>query len=184
MTALLTALVLAAAVDASTLEKIARGSQAERAAAVSALAAAGDAAAAPLLTAMLEGRLHAGPEGPILIEVGGKLRDALTGAPAARPDDLERVVINNRMRRSLERALSALALFAPQPAERLAAARALQQEPDPDLLPSVEAALQQEKEKDVREALLTTQAMLALSAPEPARRRAAVEQLRRITIHI
>ncbi len=180
MTALLTAVVLALALDASTLDKLARGSQAERAGAVSALAAAGDAAAAPLLRALVEGRLYAGPEGPVLIEEGGTLRDALTGAPAAPRDDLEKVVINNRMRRSLDRALAALALFAAQPAERLAAARALQQEPDPDLLPSVEAALQREKDKQIREALLTTQAMLALSAPEPARRLAAVEQLRRV----
>ena len=180
MTGLISAVVLAIALDASTLDKIARGSQTERAGAVSALAAAGDASAVPLLTAMLEGRLYAGPEGPVLIEVDGKLRDALTGAPAAPRDDLEKVVINNRMRRSLERALAALGLFAARPAERLGAARALQQEPDPDLLPSVEAALQKEKDKEVREALLTTQAMLALSAPEPARRLAAVEQLRHV----
>jgi urea transport system permease protein len=176
---LLTAVLLASAVDASTLERIARGSQAERAGAIAALAAAGDAAAAPLLRALLEGRLYAGPEGPILIEEGGGLRDALTGAPAAPRDDLEKVVINNRLRGSLERALAALALSAPGRAERLEAARALQQAADPDLLPSVEAALQREKDQEVREALLTTRAMLALSAPEAERRLQAVEQLRR-----
>ena len=176
---LLSAVLLASALDAGALEKIARGSQAERTGAISALAAAGDAQAASVLRALLEGRLYAGPEGPILIESGDALRDALTGAPAARREDLEKVVINNRLRATLERALAALSLSAPAQADRLEAARALQQAPDPDLLPSVEAALRTEEDKEVREALLTTRAMLALSAPEAQKRLAAVDQLRR-----
>ena len=180
MTATLLTAVLALALDAGTLDKIARGSQADRAGAISALAAAGDAAAIPLLRATLEGRLYAAPEGPVLIEEEGKLRDALTGAAAAPSDELERVVINNRLRGTLERALRALALSSPEAGERLAAARALQQAPDPEVLPAVEAALGKEKDKQVREALLTTQAMLALSAPEPARRIDAAKQLRRV----
>ncbi len=181
MTAILLTAVLALSLDAGTLDKIARGSQSERAGAVSALAASGDAAAAPLLRALLDGRLQAGAEGPVLVEgEDGTLRDALTGAPAQARDDLEKVVINNRVRRTLERALLALSLSAPDAAQRLSAARELQQSPDPDVLPAVEAALQKEKDKQVREALLTTGAMLALSAPEPARRLAAIRQLRRI----
>src|SRR5207245_9540712 len=109
---LITAVVLAVGLDASTLDKIARGSQADRQGAVSALAAAGDPAAVPVLRATLEGRLYAGPEGPVYIEDGGTLRDALTGAPAAARDDLERVVINNRLRRTLEGALVVLSLSA------------------------------------------------------------------------
>ncbi|TMB42289.1 MAG: urea ABC transporter permease subunit UrtB, partial [Deltaproteobacteria bacterium] len=160
---LITAVVLAVSLDASTLDKIARGSQADRQGAVSALAEAGDAAAVPVLRATLEGRLYAGPEGPVLIDDGGRLRDALTGAPAASRDDLEKV-----------------SLSAPDRAERLEAARSLQQAPDPDVLPAVEGALTKEKDKEVREVLLTTQAMLALSASEPARRIAAAQQLRRV----
>src|SRR5207237_3768864 len=143
------------------------------------LAAAGDAAAVPVLRATLEGRLYAGSEGPVLIDDGGSLRDALTGAPAAPRDDLEKVVINNRLRRTLERALVVLSLSAPGREERLETARALLQAPDPDVLPAVETALTKEQDKAVREALLTTQAMLALSASEPARRTAAAQQLRR-----
>jgi urea transport system permease protein len=177
---LITAVVLAVGADASTLDKIARGSQADRQEAISALATAGDASAVPVLRATLEGRLYAGPEGPVYIEEGGTLRDALTGAPAAARDDVEKVVINNRLRGTLQRALVALSLSAPAPADRLEAARALQLAPDPDVLPAVETALKKEQDKGVREALLTTEAMLALSAPEPARRVAAAQQLRRV----
>jgi len=179
MTAILLTVLLAAAPDAVTVDKIARGSQAERAGAVSALAAAGDAAAVPLLRATLEGRLYAAPGGPVLIEEEGRLRDAVTGAPAAPSDDLEKVVINNRVRGSLERALRALALASADAAERLEAARDLQAAPDPEVLPAVEAALGKEKDGQVREALLTTRAMLALSAPEAAQRIEAAKQLRR-----
>jgi urea transport system permease protein len=173
------AALLAVSLDASTLDKIARGSQAERQGAVSALAAAGDANAAVVLRALLEGRLYAAPEGPVLIEEGGALKDALTGAPGERPDDLEKVTINNRLRAALDRALAALGLLAADPAARLQASRALQQAADPDLLPAVESALERERDSRVRDALLITRAMLALSAPERSRRLEAVEQLRR-----
>jgi len=176
----LAALTVALALDAGVLDKIARGSQPEREEALSALVAAGDAGAARVLRALLEGRLHAAPEGAVLIERDGAFRDALTGASVAAPDDLEKVTINNRLRRSLQRALLALELSAPEPERRLEAARALLQAPDTDLLPAVEAALQRESDARVREALLTTQGMLALSAPESNRRLAAIAQLERV----
>ena len=101
-------------------------------------------------------------------------------APASGGEDLEKVTINNRLRRSLERALTVLGLSAPEAAQRLDAARELQQSPDTDFLPAVEGALRRETDARVREALLTTQAMLALSAPEAGRRLEAIEQLRRV----
>jgi len=172
--------VVALALDASAVDRIARGAPGERENAVSALVAAGDAGAVPLLRALLEGRLYAGPEGPVLIETGEGFRDAVTGEQAKGGEDLEKVTINNRLRRSLERALTALALSAPQTGQRLEAARALQQSPDAGFLPAIEAALRRESDPRVREALLISQAMLALSAPEPGRRLEAIEQLRRV----
>src|SRR5262249_57747963 len=59
-------------------------------------------------------------------------------------------------------------------------ARALQQSPDTDFLPAIEAALRHESDARVREALLTAQAMLALSAPDTGKRLEAIEQLRRV----
>ncbi len=176
----LAALTVALALDAGVLDKIARGSQPEREEALAALVAAGDASAARVLRALLEGRLHAAPEGAVLIERDGTFSDALTGASVPPADDLEKVTINNRLRRSLQRALLGLEMSAPEPERRLEAARALLQAPDTDLLPAVEAALQRESDSRVREALLTTQGMLALSAPESKRRLAAIAQLERV----
>src|SRR3989442_8276298 len=176
MSSALAAVALALAMDAGAIEKIARGSPAERDEALSAVVVAGDAGAAPVLRALLEGRLYAGPEGPILIEEDGAFRDALSGSPRTPREDSEKVTINNRLRRTLERALAALALSAADPAQRLEAARAMQQSPDTDLLPAVEAALGRESDARVREALVTTRAMLALSAPEAERRLGAIAQ--------
>ncbi|HWT86160.1 MAG TPA: hypothetical protein VN177_10340, partial [Myxococcales bacterium] len=97
----LAALTVALALDAGVLDKIARGSQPEREEALAALVAAGDASAARVLRALLEGRLHAAPEGPVLIERDGAFRDVLSGASVPPSDELERVTINNRLRRSL-----------------------------------------------------------------------------------
>ncbi len=176
----LATVLVALALDAGAVDRIARGTPSERESAVSALVAAGDAGAVPLLRALLQGRLYAGAEGPVLIESGGTFTDAVTGAPASGGEDLEKVTINNRLRRSLERALTVLGLSAPEAAQRLDAARELQQSPDTDFLPAVEGALRRETDARVREALLTTQAMLALSAPEAGRRLEAIEQLRRV----
>jgi urea transport system permease protein len=171
-------LILLAALDAATLDRLARGDPAEKAGALSVLVAAGDASAVPVLRALLEGRLYAGATGPPLIEEGDVLRDALTGAPSsAALDDLEKVAINNRLRLALQRGLSVLALQSADAAERLLAARGLLEGGDPEVLPAVEAALARERDPQVREVLGTAQAVLALGDPDREKRLAAIGRL-------
>ena len=154
---------LLAALDAASLDAIARGDAAERSRAISTLAAAGDAAATPLLKALLDGNLYAGPTGPPLI---GE-------APGT-----DRVQINNRLRREIEHALRMLALADASSDARLAAARAIAESGDADALPAVESALARERIPEVREALQTASAALALGAPSAEKRLAAVAQVR------
>ncbi|HET9752105.1 MAG TPA: urea ABC transporter permease subunit UrtB, partial [Myxococcales bacterium] len=137
----------------------------------------GDAAAAPVLRALLEGRLYTGAAEAALIEEGGRFRDALTGAPADGAD-ADKVGINNRVRRQLLRALAVLDLSAPDPQRRLQAARAVQDSGDAAVLPAVEAALARERDPSAREALESAQATLALASPDREKRLAAVERLR------
>ncbi|MGZ6133750.1 MAG: urea ABC transporter permease subunit UrtB [Myxococcaceae bacterium] len=142
-----------------------------------ALVEAADVHALPVLEALLEGNLYLGPT--ILVDHEGTLQDALTGAPAkVDRDQLEQVTINNRLRRTLQRAVAALRLFSPSAPERLAAARVLQEDPAPEVLPAVEKALAVEKDAPVKEALRATAAILALNSPDAARRIAAVGELR------
>jgi urea transport system permease protein len=168
-------LALVAALDAATLEKLASGDKREEA--ISALVAAGDAQALPVLRALLEGNLYRGAG--VLIDEGGTLRDAITGAATAvSREEVEKIAINNRLRRSLERAVAALGLFSSVAADRLAAARVLQ-DSDAGMLPAVEKALERETDGQVKDALRSTYAMLALASPERDKRLAAIEQLRR-----
>jgi urea transport system permease protein len=171
-------LAVLAAMDAATLDALARGDPAERSGALVALVVAGDVRAVPVLRALLEGRLYVGAVGPPLIDEAGELRDALTGAPSrAAREDLEKVAINNRLRLALQRALAVLGLQSPAAEERLSAARGLLEEGDADNLPAVEAALLRETDPRVREVLGTAQAVLALGSPDPAKRLAAIQQL-------
>ncbi len=130
-----------------------------------ALVEAADVHALPVLEALLEGNLYAGPT--VLVDREGTLQDALTGAPAqVDRDQLEQVTINNRLRRTLQRAVAALRLFSSSAPERLAAARVLQEDPAPEVLPAVEKALALEKDPPVKEALRATAAILALNSPD------------------
>ncbi|HEY6910030.1 MAG TPA: urea ABC transporter permease subunit UrtB [Myxococcales bacterium] len=177
---LLAALLLAAVPDPHLIDALVGDDAAAREQAISAAAAQGDAAAAPVLRALLEGRLYSGPGGAALIEEGDRFRDARTGAAAAvRDDDLDKVAINNHLRRTLMRALAVLAVADPDPARRLAAARAVQDAGDAAALPAIERALSRETDGNVREALADAQAALALASPDPAQRLGAVERLRR-----
>ena len=111
------------------------------------------------------------------IEEGGALLDAVTRRPVAPSGELERVSINNRVRRTLERALAALGLFAPSAAERLAAARELQNSADETVFPLVERAISQEKNGQVKDLLISVQGGLLLASPDRDKRLAAIDVL-------
>jgi urea transport system permease protein len=172
------AVLIAAALDAGTLGQLAGTDPGARERAISALGDSGDAAAAKVLRALLDGRLYAGAEA-VLIEEAGHFRNALTGAAVASDPGAEKVGINNRVRRQLLRALAVFDLSAPDPLRRLGAARAVQDSGDAAALPAIEAALARERDSGVRDALRAAQATLALAAPDRDKRLAAVEGLRR-----
>jgi urea transport system permease protein len=169
----------AGAMDSSALEKLALGGAAAKLEAIDGAVAAGDTGAVPILRALLEGRLSVAGGQQIVIEEHGALLDPITRRPVVAAGELEKVSINNRVRRTLERALAALGLFAPGVAERLEAARALQQSADEEVLPTVERALLQEKNGQVKDLLRSIEAGLSLTSPDREKRLAAIEVLRR-----
>jgi urea transport system permease protein len=167
----------AAALDRAALDRLAFGDADERSAAVAALAASGDPRAAEVLAALAEGEVRtAGAR--VLIVRGGEARDAATGAPVAPlPAALEEVVANNRLRREIEGALSALRLFAPERAMRLEAARQLAQGAEEALLPLVRKALERERDEEIRPVLELAAAALALRTGAREERLAAIRRL-------
>jgi urea transport system permease protein len=163
-------------IDAATLDRLVNPESREDT--IAALVEATDVRALPVLRALLEGNLYLGPT--VLVDHQGTLQDALTGAPATTDrDQLEQVTINNRLRRTLERAVAALGLFSGTAGERLAAARVLQDHPAAEILPAVQKAIAHESDPQVKEALQATAAMLALASDDPEQRLGAIEELRK-----
>ncbi|NVO13290.1 MAG: urea ABC transporter permease subunit UrtB [Rhodoplanes sp.] len=141
---------------------------------VTALAAAGDFRAAPVLKALQDGKLAVDPSSRrVLIEDGVAWRDAASGAAMSpAPADLKRVRLNNRLRRAVDAALGALTLRAPDPARRLEAAQAVFKSRDAGALAAVDAALAQETDARVKAALADARAAILITsaeAPEAAR---------------
>src|SRR5438105_1228519 len=169
----------AMAIDQTGVDKLAFGDASARMEVVQAAVTASDAGAIPVLRALLEGKLATAGRKAVLDEAG-RFLDPLTRAPVDLPgEEVEKVSINNRLRRTLERALAALALFAPASGERLQAARALQEGADEDVLPIVERALAQEKDPSVADALRSIQGALLLGSADRDKRLAAIDVLRR-----
>ena len=168
----------ASALDPAALEKLASGNASAKLTAVQEAVASADVASLPVLRALLEGRL-AIAAGRTVVEEDGAWRDPLTQQPVrVSPGDEEKVSINNRLRRTLERAIAALGLFAPAAADRLRAARTLQESADEDLLPVLDRVLSQEKDAQVRDAVRSIQGALLLGSSDRDKRLAAVDALR------
>lgn len=168
----------AQAIDAKWLDQLTRGDGEAKLEAISQSMQAADPDAFIILEALNNGALHITPTGQAVIINDTVYIDALTGKeikPA--PADLEKVSINNRMRRELSNALSALKLFSPQRKDRLAAAEALQNNPDEKMLTLINRALEKESDEEIKTVLTLTQATFNLKSADPAARLSAVKAL-------
>lgn len=166
------------ALDQAAVKQLAFGDFSEKIVALNTLAESGDETAMPILQALRDGNLGTKGDSQIFIVRGDQVLDALTGKPAAmKPDDVNGVVINNRVRSRLNSAIAALNLASPKVDVRLTAARRLQSNVDDSLLPAIQGALKREKNGDVREALEMAQALIELKNSDAKVRLEAVKQL-------
>ena len=128
--------------------------------------ASGNAFAAPVITALQEGRLLFSAESKrvFIREQPDRLIDAATGQPAAgaAPADLAPVRLNNRLRRIVEAALGGLTLMAPDPGKRLEAAQAVLRSKDANALPALDQAIAKETDARVKPALIEARAAVVL----------------------
>ncbi|MEA2964304.1 MAG: urea transport system permease protein, partial [Alphaproteobacteria bacterium] len=128
--------------------------------------ASGNALAAPVITALQEGRLLFSAESKrvFIREQPDRLIDAATGQPAAGtvPADLAPVRLNNRLRRIVEAALGGLTLMAPDPGKRLEAAQAVLRSKDANVLPALDQAIVKETDARVKPALIEARAAVVL----------------------
>jgi len=142
----------ALALDRAAVDKLVNGEGDERIAAIAALVAEGDPKAADLLKAAAEGE----------IELDGRKVE---------------VMVNNRLRREIEGALSALRLLSPDRAARLEAATRLAAGASDSLAPLASKALAQETDPEIKATLETIVASMALKSGDKGARLAAIRRL-------
>ncbi len=128
---------------------------AEKEKAIVGLSTLGDTRAVPVLQAMSEDRLRTGANGQVVIvapDDATKLIDAAAGTPL--PDlavkDTNRIIVNNRLRGSIETALGGLTLFSKDRDTRLAAARDALKHPSAESANRLKKAIAAETDADVR----------------------------------
>jgi urea transport system permease protein len=128
--------------------------------------ASGNALAAPVITALQEGRLLFSAESKrvFIRDKSDRLIDAATGEPivGSPPADLTPVRLNNRLRRIVEAALGGLTLMAPDPGKRLEAAQAVLRSKDASALPALDQAIAKETDARVKQALIEARAAVVL----------------------
>ena len=143
---------------------------------VEALAATGDIAVLPALRALSNGDLYyREDDGAVFITRKGSssrnlvLIDPLTGAEAGERSkrDLEKVKVNNNLRRSIDAAIAGLTLMSPDRTIRLSAARAMMNAPSEDNLALIEEALAAEEDGEIAAALGQARAISILNSSRP-----------------
>jgi urea transport system permease protein len=133
---------------------------------VNEVVASGNALAAPVITALQEGRLLFSAESKrvFIRDKSDRLIDTATGEPivGSPPADLTPVRLNNRLRRIVEAALGGLTLMAPDPGKRLEAAQAVLRSKDANALPALDQAIAKETDARVKQALIEARAAVVL----------------------
>ena len=160
------------------------GGYGEREQAVMQLAATGDPRVVGVLEALGEGNLYAvKADGRVVIgrKAGGAmaLRGPLDGADlgTAAEAELEKVRVNNRLRRAVRSAIGRLTLMNPNVEERLRAARSLMRSGDADALGLIDEALGAESDGRVRQAMELARAAIVLKTDAAQEDKAAAVDL-------
>src|SRR5262249_13489823 len=164
--------VSALAADLQTLvTNLTTGGFGDRETAIGALAASGEARAAPVLEALAAGQLYVrqSDKAVVIGKPDGNqlsLQDAVTGKPAgsATEAELERVRVNNRLRGVIEAAVGSLTLMSPDARVRRGAAESLFKRPDPAALGALDAAIAAEKDARIKTAFQEARAAVVLAS--------------------
>ena len=136
---------------------------------ISEAVASADPRAATVIEALRDERLYFSAEQKAVYykDAAGKLFAAETGAAVAdEPADLAVVDINNRVRRGIDAALGGLTLLAPDPGQRLQAARAVFKSREESVLPALDAALAKETDPEVKRAMTEARAAVILNSED------------------
>jgi urea transport system permease protein len=140
--------------------------------AIDKIVASGNPLAATVLQAAEDARLMFSAEKKqVFIKTkDDKLLDAATGEPIAGtpPEDIDTVIVNNRLRNVIDAALGALTLMSPDPNTRYDAAQSVFKSREQSALPNLDKALAKEKDPRVKTALEQAHAAIVLGQKDAA----------------
>ncbi len=173
----------AGAADFATLvAALPAGGYADRAKVVRELGLSGDGRALKVLTALAGDDLKVMADGAVVIvyEKTGAAVGAVDGTDKGTPaaDSLQRIKLNNAVRRALRTATGMLTLRDPDPAKRLSAARDALRAADPEQIEALDAALAAETDPAVKTVLAEAKAAAVLKSGEASE----ADQLAAVTL--
>jgi urea transport system permease protein len=152
------------------IAKFTEGSLSDTGDGIAAVVASGNPLAEQVLQALEDGRLMFSAEKKTVYiqSKDGKLFDALTGKPFAGkpPEDIDNVIVNNRLRNIIDADLGSLMLISLNPDHRYNAAQAVFKSRELSALPIVEKALAKETVPRVKRALEQARAAVILYDPK------------------
>jgi urea transport system permease protein len=142
------------------------GSLSDTGNAINGVVASGNALARPLLDALQDARLmYSAEQKKVFIKTkDDKLLDAATGKPitGTPPDDIDTVIVNNRLRNVIDAAIGSLTLMSANVATRYDAAQSVFKSRDEAALPNLDKALAKETDPRVKAALAQARAAIVL----------------------
>lgn len=156
------------------VDALAVGGFDETEAAIAALAASGDDRVAGILEKLGNGDLYVRKEDKAVVfaEKAGKdfkLTDLVTGADAGivAKGAVEKIKVNNRLRRAITAAIGNLTLMSPDPAVRRAAAEQVMKAKDAAAIPALDAAIAAEQDPGIRTVMVAARASAVLASDLP-----------------
>ncbi len=175
----------AAADLATEIKGLDSSSFAEKEKIIAAIATTGDARVAAILTALNDNRLFIRKADRLIVIAEGrapvKITNAATGEALGETAeaDLDRIAINNKLRRQIKVILGGLSLFSDEPAVRLKAAEDIFHSRDLSAMGPLRETLAKEQDLQVKRALEQALAALTLVSDAPeAEKLAAVTTVR------
>lgn len=155
------------------VDALAPGNYKDREAAIGVLAATGDQRVVPILETLLEGELYVDEaSGKVVFTSasGGKgtISDPVTSAelPEITEDGLEKVKVNNGLRRVLRTAIGQMTLLSEDGGVRLFAAQSVLRDADPAQLELLDSAIAAESDANIKRVMEQARAVIMLKSPE------------------
>ena len=156
------------------IDSLAEGGYSETEQQIGAIVAHGDAAAVPALQALVDGNLYARKaDGVVFIAAvagsGFALTDPLTGEAAgeAAKAEVEKIRVNNKLRRVIRSALGTLTLMSDDPATRITAAHSIFLSGDPEQIELLDAAIAAESDPAIVKLMTEARAAAVLKSDLP-----------------